>query len=441
MTSKVHVASFNTGCFEADYLIKKSHLEGNRSEYNEGLTKEYENKERSLAKKLANVEVLCLQEISEDYPELNNRVFLKELNKTHEFFHGQSITKTKSGKDDTFVDNLVAVNKKQFENCKNVSIYKPCADQVAAVVATHIPSQKKMMFVSAHANGCELEKGQPVLDSLDGDRKCAEFHRELQALKEQHSVDAIVIGADMNASPEDLQSVNNNRFNVFTAKEPFKINRSKQHTNLNPRSETYKERELDYIFTKGIATGKTQVIGNWEDCSSDHRPIGTTIFLGDEVEPDQFNETIVRLQSLGLAITTPIAQTVLFLYDVAWRFLRLATLGHFWDHKSHGSFKDRTIELVKDAGMLVGKVAAFPIALIGLQFAAMYGVYDPKNGSQLYAKIERALDGFQYLAPSFQPSDRMPNLEDDFFDHLDSIKDVSEINLGSNSKEEEVVHI
>ncbi|MBS4171388.1 hypothetical protein NEOC95_002136 [Neochlamydia sp. AcF95] len=44
-----------------------------------------------------------------------------------------------------------------------------------------------------------------------------------------------------------------------------------------------------------------------------------------------------------------------------------------------------------------------PVALVGLELAAIYGIFTPYNGRKLYASIERAQYGKFTLAPCFQP--------------------------------------
>lgn len=53
----------------------------------------------------------------------------------------------------------------------------------------------------------------------------------------------------------------------------------------------------------------------------------------------------------------------------------------------------------------IAKALLAPIAILGLELAAIYGVFSPKNGRKLYATIERGAFGTDYLlAPCFQPN-------------------------------------
>lgn len=49
------------------------------------------------------------------------------------------------------------------------------------------------------------------------------------------------------------------------------------------------------------------------------------------------------------------------------------------------------------------EVVVTPFALLGLEFAAMYGVARPLDGRKLYATIERAVYGERSIVASFQP--------------------------------------
>jgi hypothetical protein len=66
------------------------------------------------------------------------------------------------------------------------------------------------------------------------------------------------------------------------------------------------------------------------------------------------------------------------------------------------SFQER----LKDAGKDLLRVVTTPIALVGLELAAIYGIFNPYDGRKLYASIERAQYGNFILAPCFQPDPR-----------------------------------
>ncbi|OGN56425.1 MAG: hypothetical protein A3D96_05025 [Chlamydiae bacterium RIFCSPHIGHO2_12_FULL_44_59] len=103
-----------------------------------------------------------------------------------------------------------------------------------------------------------------------------------------------------------------------------------------------------------------------------------------------------------LTLGTPIFHSIASLVNVAYRIVKLVSFSHFWmdkeGEKSY-SFKGR----LKDAGQDLLGVLTTPIAFIGLELAAIYGIFTPYNGRKLYASIERAQDGNFILAPCFQP--------------------------------------
>nr|WP_166155984.1 hypothetical protein [Neochlamydia sp. AcF84]NGY95124.1 hypothetical protein [Neochlamydia sp. AcF84] len=106
-----------------------------------------------------------------------------------------------------------------------------------------------------------------------------------------------------------------------------------------------------------------------------------------------------------LTLGTPIAHSIASLVNVAYRIAKLVSFAHFWMDKEGEkpySFKER----LKDAGKHVLRIVTTPIALVGLELAAIYGVFTPYNGRKLYASIERAQYENFILAPCFQPDPR-----------------------------------
>lgn len=79
---------------------------------------------------------------------------------------------------------------------------------------------------------------------------------------------------------------------------------------------------------------------------------------------------------------------------------KLISLSHFWVKKSEKcDFKSR----LKDAGKDFLRIIAQPVTLVGLELAAIYGLFRPYDGRKLYASFERAAYGDSILAPCFQP--------------------------------------
>lgn len=114
------------------------------------------------------------------------------------------------------------------------------------------------------------------------------------------------------------------------------------------------------------------------------------------------SDGLIRFKCGLLVLGTPIAITAKAICQSAWRLLKVLTLSSFWRCRDL-SISDR----VKNTGKDLAKIITAPFALIGLQFAALYGLISPKNGRKLYASIEKGAFGPQYLlAPCFQPNPR-----------------------------------
>lgn len=92
------------------------------------------------------------------------------------------------------------------------------------------------------------------------------------------------------------------------------------------------------------------------------------------------------------------------------------TLSHFWikrEGEEKYNFKARLIEAGKD----LLRIVASPIAIIGLELAAIYGLMRPYDGRKLYATFERAIYGNALIPPCFQPCTIDP-----FYMRIDTIK-------------------
>lgn len=103
-----------------------------------------------------------------------------------------------------------------------------------------------------------------------------------------------------------------------------------------------------------------------------------------------------------LTLATPIVHSIASCINIAYRIVRLVTLSHFWwglNKEAPYSLKERT----KEAGKDLLRIFTTPFAFIGLELAAIYGIFSPYNGRKLYATIERAQYGNSVLAPCFQP--------------------------------------
>ncbi len=146
-----------------------------------------------------------------------------------------------------------------------------------------------------------------------------------------------------------------------------------------------------------INTWKPDLNGpKWSDGDPKHLIDATT-------ERRYWNESkgCVGFKCFLLTLGTPIVHSVASLVNVVYR-MKLVMFSHFRvdkeGEKSY-SFKER----LKDAGKDLLRVVTTPIAFVGLELAAIYGMFTPYNGRKLYASIERAQYGNFILAPCFQP--------------------------------------
>lgn len=96
----------------------------------------------------------------------------------------------------------------------------------------------------------------------------------------------------------------------------------------------------------------------------------------------------IRLKCFGLALVTPIVHSVLSLVAVVSKIVQLVSFSHFWMDKEGEESYSFTGRL-KDAGQDLLRVITTPIAFVGLELAAIYGVFSPYDGRKLYASIER----------------------------------------------------
>ncbi len=146
------------------------------------------------------------------------------------------------------------------------------------------------------------------------------------------------------------------------------------------------------------------VDGDQWNCCARHR--GTAKFIIDMSTNRRYlNEDrgTVRIKSFLLTLGTPIVHSVAAICNVAYRTLKILTLSHFWMEKEQEksyNFKERLV----DAGVDFLKIVEIPLAMIGLELSAIYGIFRPYDGRKLYASIERATYGNFILAPCFQPN-------------------------------------
>ena len=113
-------------------------------------------------------------------------------------------------------------------------------------------------------------------------------------------------------------------------------------------------------------------------------------------------ENIVGFKCFLLTLGTPFVHPIALIINVAYRILKIATLSHFWVEKK-GETKYKFEARLVDATQDLLRIIATPAALVGLELAAIYGLFRPYDGRKLYASIERAVYGNFILAPCFQP--------------------------------------
>lgn len=157
-----------------------------------------------------------------------------------------------------------------------------------------------------------------------------------------------------------------------------------------------------------VISGDFQPINEWQLQHNGPKWKGedSPLYLMDQTTKRLYwNESkrCVRVKCLLLSLATPFAHSAFAIKATALRILKLGTFYHFWSHKKgekNYSLKSRAI----DAGIEALKIVVTPFAIVGLELAAIYGLFTPYNGRKLYATIERALYGRSILAPCFQPN-------------------------------------
>jgi len=115
------------------------------------------------------------------------------------------------------------------------------------------------------------------------------------------------------------------------------------------------------------------------------------------------SKTVIRAKCLLLTIGTPFIHLIVAIKNIAQRTLNVTnTSRRFVAYRNtQGVTFNAWLDYSK--GDLI-RIAAQPIAYIGLEIAAIYGLIRPYDGRKLYATIERAEYEKHILAPCFQPS-------------------------------------
>lgn len=165
-------------------------------------------------------------------------------------------------------------------------------------------------------------------------------------------------------------------------------------------------------MTTDIVLSDFQLANTWEACPEKLKPYSDLDreqgdiemgLIADEAGRKYLHETeaAIRCKCLGLSLSTPIVQVLAATLNVIKIAFRLLFFYHFWPKDSEPY--NFTASLA-NAGKDLLRLVATPFAIIGLEAAAIYGIFSPNNGRKLYATLERALYDKWRLAPCFQPN-------------------------------------
>jgi hypothetical protein len=141
-------------------------------------------------------------------------------------------------------------------------------------------------------------------------------------------------------------------------------------------------------------SGKTWL---WEDMGIPGEP---KYLIDKTTRRYYFNvsKDIIRCTCFILAIATPIIHAVTEVANVAYRAIRLLSLYHFWKDTKQSQRGRMT-----DAGYDLLRLVSAPIAYVGLELAAIYGIFNPYDGRKLYSTLERqTYEGQFALAKCFK---------------------------------------
>lgn len=226
------VCTYNMGSNEGDYLFFRRWeigdaafaAEKKETDYDQAYTEA----QNQIIEKLTNepVDVYLLQEVMDKERPLIKR--LTEIGYT--IFH--------NGENDT----AVALDPKRFDIINEEYLAEDGIDIATVVTATDKITGKVMRFVSTHIAGFDLTDAYMRAEGAEAGDK--DFQTVMTKLNESQSAMTIV-GGDFNTSPE----IWNKRFNP-AIESGFQMHRINQPTAVNPRDKVYREREIDFVFSK-----------------------------------------------------------------------------------------------------------------------------------------------------------------------------------------------
>ncbi len=238
VTAFLRVGGYNMGGNSVDWL-DTTKRDNRESDYNQLQSEAAERLKTEAA-------VYCLQEVYDvKNPSLlvqkAERPLIATLRNNHFEIHHAP------GKP---MDCVVAISTQVFKNIQNHSCRLGVTQEDAAIVsATHRGTGQRVVFVSAHAPGCDLEETVDEKDAKAGDDYCRLI---AEKLSEIGNCSIQIIGIDINACPEKWQR----RFDQFLGKS-FVLHRTSQPTSIKPSSIKYRERELDYLFSRTFQRPRT----------------------------------------------------------------------------------------------------------------------------------------------------------------------------------------
>ena len=130
--------------------------------------------------------------------------------------------------------------------------------------------------------------------------------------------------------------------------------------------------------------------GDWEKQEGKEKSDGKKKLIKDmhtglyyEDDPD------IRIKSLALFIFNPLIHIPILIFNILYRIIRVILFVPLWSYPKKLSAKDRWTAW----GVDILRIALTPIAFIGLQFSAIYGVIDPKNGRKYTVAIQNLIYG------------------------------------------------
>lgn len=295
-TQKLSVISYNMGTDIRDFGYQCKYLGKDLSE-EKNAEEMYIKAQESTTKNLMEVaSVYLLQEVQNEERSLITGLKKAGYVVCHILNNSTAETKKK------VFDTAIALKTDMFEEIENHSKSIKGFD-TAIVSAVFIQTKEKMIFVSGHVPGFDLEEPGILLQAVtrDGDNYCQGIIDAALSIEKDKATAIQIIGLDMNSSPEDLEKTAERKDRNWTHRfekfedSAYKLYRTKKATNVNPNSKNYCERELDFIFVRTLTrtqesgfslksifslgqpniSGTTQRLLKWDISlnASDHRPI------------------------------------------------------------------------------------------------------------------------------------------------------------------------